>query len=369
VDVLFAGGGTGGHLYPALAIARALQRRQPNVRPFFIGARRGIERDVLPATGFPYELLEQHPLYRSAPWKNVLTLWSLARGWRRIRAIARERSARLVVATGGYAAGPTIAYAATARLPLVLQEQNSFAGQTIKLGSRYAREIYLGFPEAAQSLPLGVRSRCIDTGNPIEPPPPPNARVSRVEARAMWGFPQNGDPVVLVFGGSQGSVALNDLVAAWLADRPAEQSGVYLIWATGKALYDRYAHLASSRVAVRPYLAPIADAYAGTDLALTRAGAMTTAELCAWGIPAILIPLPTAAADHQTANAKALEAAGVALRLDQRQTTGAQLGETVRSLAADAKRRDEMVRRSLERARPEAADSIAKRILSLMGLE
>jgi UDP-N-acetylglucosamine--N-acetylmuramyl-(pentapeptide) pyrophosphoryl-undecaprenol N-acetylglucosamine transferase len=274
-----------------------------------------------------------------------------------------------VVATGGYASGPSIAYAATAGLPLVLQEQNSFAGQTIKFGSRYAREIYLGFPEAAQSLPLGVRSRCIDTGNPIERPPAPSERLSRSAARAAWGFPASGDPVVLVFGGSQGSFALNDLIAAWLTHTPAEEAGIHLIWATGKELFDRYSHLASSRVSVRPYLSPIADAYAATDLAVTRAGAMTTAELCAWGIPSILIPLPTAAADHQTANAKALEAAGVALRLDQRQTSGEMLGEAVLSLVSDDKRRDEMIRRALERARPDAADAIAQRILSLMGLQ
>ncbi|MGH7713400.1 MAG: UDP-N-acetylglucosamine--N-acetylmuramyl-(pentapeptide) pyrophosphoryl-undecaprenol N-acetylglucosamine transferase, partial [Gemmatimonadaceae bacterium] len=183
MNVLFAGGGTGGHLYPALAIARALQRRQPNVKPFFIGAQRGIERDVLPTSGFEHALLDLHPLYRSAPWNNVRTLWSVASGWRRIRAIARDQHTRLVVATGGYAAGATIACAATAGIPLVLQEQNSFAGQTIRLGSRFAREIYLGFPEAAGSLPLGVRQRCVDTGNPIEPPPPRNVRPSRETAR------------------------------------------------------------------------------------------------------------------------------------------------------------------------------------------
>jgi UDP-N-acetylglucosamine--N-acetylmuramyl-(pentapeptide) pyrophosphoryl-undecaprenol N-acetylglucosamine transferase len=117
---------------------------------------------------------------------------------------------------------------------------------------------------------------------------------------------------------------------------------------------------------MRPYLSPITDAYAAADIALTRAGAMTTAELCAWGIPAILVPLPTAAADHQTANAKALEAAGIAIRIDQMQTTGLQLGEVVTRLAHDDKAREMMVRRALERARPDAADTIARRILTLL---
>ena len=364
LNILFAGGGTGGHLYPALAIARALVRRDPNVKPFFIGARRGVEHDVLPGTGFPHILLDLHPLYRSAPWKNGRTLWSLFVGWRAIKSIAQQHQTRLVVATGGYAAGATIAYAATSRTPLVLQEQNSFAGQTIKLGSRLAHEIYLGFPEAARSLPLGVRSRCFDTGNPIEPPPPLSARPSRDKARAQWGFASSG-PVVLAFGGSQGSAALNDLIAGWLAGAAQAASDLHVIWATGKEHYSRYAHLASNRVAIRPYLSPIVDAYAATDIALTRAGAMTTAELCAWGIPSILVPLPTAAADHQTANAKALEAAGVAMRLDQKQTTGLQLGEVVTRLAHDAKAREEMARRALQRARPDAADAIATRILRL----
>ena len=369
MSVLFAGGGTGGHLYPALAIARALRSRAPDVVTFFIGATRGIERDVLPASGFDHELLDLHPLYRSAPWKNWLTLRSLATGWRRIRTIARDRQARLVVATGGYAAGASIAFAATSRTPLVLQEQNSFAGQTIRAGSRFAREIYLGFPEAARSLPLGARSRCFDTGNPIEPPPPIQSRPDRASARAKWGFPGVGGPVVLIFGGSQGAAALNDLVADWLTGTPLEARDVHVIWATGRDHFDRYSHLASNQVVVTPYLSPIADAYAATDVALTRAGAMTTAELCAWGIPAILVPLPTAAADHQTANAKALEAAGVAIRVDQRQTTGLQLGERVMWLVHGERQLREMSKRAIERARPDAADFIARRIVSLLKLK
>ena len=365
MNVLFSGGGTGGHLYPALAIARALHKRQPNVEPFFVGAQRGIERDILPGTGFPHVLLDLHPLYRRAPWKNVLTLSSVIGGWRRVRDVSRQHGTRLVVATGGYAAGAAIAVAATSRIPLVLQEQNSFAGQTIRLGSRYAREIYLGFPEASRSFPLGARQRCVDTGNPIEPPPPASERLSRERARTQWGFAPTNDPVVLIFGGSQGSTALNDLVAEWLSGVPAP-NGVNVIWATGKDHYDRYSHLANNRVAIRPYLAPISDAYAATDLALTRAGAMTTAELCAWGIPAILVPLPTAAADHQTANAKALESAGVALRVDQKAITGLQLGEVVVSLLRDEPRRQEMALSALERARPDAADNIAQRILTIL---
>ncbi|MEW5916027.1 MAG: glycosyltransferase, partial [Gemmatimonadota bacterium] len=302
----------------------------------------------------------------SAPWKNALTVWSLVSGWRRIRTIARDQRTRLAVATGGYAAGATIVWAAASRTPLVLQEANSFAGQTTRLGSRYAREIYLGFPEAVHSFPLGARSRCVDTGNPIERPPARESRMPREAARSKWGFPATGAPVVLVFGGSQGSVALNDLVAGWLTSANGDPARPYVIWATGKDLYPRYAQHASKYVAVVPYLSPISDAYAATDVALTRAGAMTTAELCAWAIPAVLVPLPTAAADHQTANAKALEAAGAALRVDQKSTTAQALGDTVMSLVCDETLRLSVARHALERARPDAADTIARRILTIL---
>ena len=206
--VFFSGGGTGGHLYPALNIARALVKLEPRARPFFVGARRGIEREVLPTTEFPHELLDLHPLYRSQPWRNARTVLGLATAWRRIGALAAERPA-VVVGTGGYAAGATLGWAAAHRLPIVLQEQNSFPGLTVRAFSRVAREVYLGFPEAAERLPAAARPRALDTGNPIAPPPA--VRPERAAARTAWGLPPDG-LVLLVFDGSQGSAALNAVV-------------------------------------------------------------------------------------------------------------------------------------------------------------
>ena len=150
--ILFAGGGTGGHLYPGLAIARAVQQLDPDARPFFIGARRGIERDVLPASGFPHRLLDLHPLYRARPWENWRTIVGFARAWREIGALAREERPAVVVGTGGYAAAATCAWAAAHGVSVALQEQNSFAGITARLIARVASEIYLGYAEAARSL-------------------------------------------------------------------------------------------------------------------------------------------------------------------------------------------------------------------------
>ncbi|HEY0971380.1 MAG TPA: UDP-N-acetylglucosamine--N-acetylmuramyl-(pentapeptide) pyrophosphoryl-undecaprenol N-acetylglucosamine transferase [Gemmatimonadales bacterium] len=359
--ILFAGGGTGGHLYPGLAIARALQRLDPGVEPFFVGARRGVERDVLPRSGFPFELLDLHPLYRQRPWENWRTARGLTSAWRRIAEVTRAERPRAVVGTGGYAAGAVLAYAARHDIPYAIQEQNSFAGMTVRLFSRWAREVYLGFPEAATTLSPGARTVVLDTGNPIEPPPA--VRPTRAEARLRWGLPADHGTVLLVFGGSQGARALNEAVAGWITRGIPED--LYLIWGTGKGTYEAYAKHESARVRVRAYLDPITDAYAAADLGLTRAGAMSTAELCAWGLPAVLVPLPTAAADHQTLNARALEAAGAAIHLPQAELGPERLDAEVRALTGDPDRLARLTAGALSRARPEAAERIARRVMEI----
>ena len=364
MKIIFAGGGTGGHLYPGLAIARALVRCDPSIEPFFIGAKRGIERDVLPGTEFPHALLDLHPLYRSTPWENWKTVRGAATAWRQIGRQLRFGKPRLVVGTGGYAAGLVLAYAAVHRRAYVLQEQNSHPGLTMRAFSRWAREVYLGFPEAAALLPHGERTAMVDSGNPIEPPPSP--RPDPAAARERWSFTANGR-VLLIVGGSQGARAVNDVVAAWV--RAGVPEGWQVIWATGKGSFESYASLESERVRVRPYLAPIAHAYAAADLALCRAGAMTTAELCAWGVPSVLVPLPTAAADHQTANARALAAAGASVFLPQSEFTPARITDTLAALAADPAHLARLAAAAAARGRPNAAETIARRILTLLDVK
>jgi len=364
VKVIFAGGGTGGHLYPGLAIARALVRCDRSIEPFFIGAKRGIEREVLPGTEFPHALLDLHPLYRTRPWDNWRTARGAVTAWRQIGRQLRFGRPRLVVGTGGYAAGLVLAYAAAHKRPYVLQEQNSHPGLTMRAFSRWAREVYLGFPEAAAALSRGAGTVMVDTGNPIEPPPAP--RPDRDVARDRWDLTPGGR-VLLVVGGSQGARAVNDVVAAWI--RGGVPDGWQVIWATGKGSFDSYASLESERVRVRPYLAPIAHAYAAADLALCRAGAMTTAELCAWGIPSVLVPLPTAAADHQTANARALAAAGASLVLPQAEFTPARIDSTLAMLAGGPPQLARLAAAAAARGRPDAAETIARRILTLLDVK
>ncbi|MEP6691014.1 MAG: UDP-N-acetylglucosamine--N-acetylmuramyl-(pentapeptide) pyrophosphoryl-undecaprenol N-acetylglucosamine transferase [Gemmatimonadaceae bacterium] len=363
--ILFAGGGTGGHLYPGLAIARAMVRLDPRAEPFFIGAKRGIERDVLPGTEFRHSLLDLHPLYRARPWENWRTVAGLARSWRGLGdAVRRERPA-VAVGTGGYASGATLAYAAMHGIPTAIQEQNSFAGVTTRALSRFAREIYLGYGEAAAQLRPRRGAWMSETGNPIDPPPAP--RPSRAAARAGWGFTAADSRVLLVFGGSQGARAMNDVVAQWIGRGVPD--ALSIIWGTGKGTFERYAPLASDRVQIVPFLSPIADAYAATDLALTRAGAITQAELCAWGIPSIYVPLPTAAADHQTGNARALAAIGAGIHLPQSELTVEGLDQTVRSLLGDQPRLSAMAAAASARGKPDAAENIARRILTLANLK
>ncbi|HEX2779004.1 MAG TPA: UDP-N-acetylglucosamine--N-acetylmuramyl-(pentapeptide) pyrophosphoryl-undecaprenol N-acetylglucosamine transferase [Gemmatimonadaceae bacterium] len=358
--VWFAGGGTGGHLYPGLAIARAMTAADPSVSPFFVGARRGIERELLPKEGFPFELLDLHPLYRSRPWENWKTLRGMLSAWRRLRALAREERPALIVGTGGYASGLALAYGVMHRIPIALQEANSHPGLTVRIFARFARSVYLGFPEAAKWLK--ARPGALhDTGCPIDPPPSP--RPDRGGARAKWGIPREGGRVVLIFGGSQGARGLNAVVADWI--RRGVPSDVHVIWGTGRAQHAELASLASERVQIHPYLSPIADAYAAADLAITRAGAMTTAELCAWGVPMILVPLPTAAADHQSENARSLQAAGAAIHLPQRDLTGLMLEAIVNNVLGDPARLASLAAGARGRARPDAARTIADDALTI----
>lgn len=359
--VVFAGGGTGGHLYPALAIARAMVGANSGIEPYFIGARRGIEREILPQTEFPHELLDLHPLYRARFWNNWRTAIGAISAWRKISRTFRSEKPACVVATGGYASGLVLAYAALHKIPIVLQEQNGYPGLTTRFFSRYAKQIHLGFPEAKKKLSPSPETRVYESGNPIEPPPDPRPNPS--EARSRWGFLQN-TLTLLVYGGSQGARAINDAVAGWLG-KPLPE-GIRVIWSTGKSNFAAYSGFESEHVRVRAYISPMSDAYAASDIAISRGGAMATAELCAWGIPPIIVPLPTAAADHQTYNARALASAGAAEWIPQSEFNPERLQAVVTELLANPAKMRERKTAALQRARPNAAKEIGALISTLL---
>ncbi|MEP6780304.1 MAG: UDP-N-acetylglucosamine--N-acetylmuramyl-(pentapeptide) pyrophosphoryl-undecaprenol N-acetylglucosamine transferase [Gemmatimonadaceae bacterium] len=358
--IFFAGGGTGGHLYPGLAIAREVER-QSSLRAYFIGARRGIEHDVLPTTEFPHALLDLHPLYRRTPLNNWRTVVGAISAWRAINKLSKKSWPLAVVGTGGYAAGVACAWARSKQVPLFLHESDSNPGLTTRQFSKAASAIFLGFPEAKDQLKLGPTTLVYPFGCPITPPP--DNAPTRLAARRAWGLPDDAF-TVLVVGGSQGARALNEAVAGWCKEGLPPK--VALVWATGKTQSDAFMQYEGAMTRVRPYLSPINDAYAVADLAVTRAGANTIAELCAWGIPAVLVPLPTAAQDHQSHNARALESAGAAIHLPQSELTAHSLDATVRELLQRPAIMMNMAQAALLRGKPTAAADIAHQILSMI---
>ncbi len=370
IVAVFSGGGTGGHLYPALTLAERLGRLRPDVRSFFVGAERGLEARVLRERGLPHVLLPVRGLERRALRENVGVLYALLRALVRTAGVFRRLQPRVVVVTGGYAGGPAGLAAGMMGIPLALQEQNSVPGLTTRVLSRWARQVHLAFPEAVEHLPRGARPRARVSGNPIREPP----GISREAARRLLGLPVEGD-LLLVVGGSQGAEALNRalLEAVWrvaAGDLP-RPPGLHVLWATGPA------HLEGIREAlegagspgwVSPvgYIERMPEALTAATLAVSRAGAMATSEFLAWGLPAILVPLPTAAAGHQARNAETLERAGAARHLPQDRLNGPVLWDLVVELLSDREGLRAMSEAARARGRPAAAREIAAEIAALL---
>ena len=358
--VLLAGGGTGGHLMPALALAQALQDTGRGIEPVLVGAERGIEAEVLPRYPFRHHLLPMEPIYRRTWWKNLSWLLIVGRAWRAVGRVLEAERPIVVVGTGGYAAGPVVWRAQRAGLPTVLVEENAFPGLTTRWLARRARQIHLGFPEAREQLRLGPDTAVFALGNPIRRP----ELGSRAAALDELGL-EPERPTLLAFGGSQGARAINYAVAGALERRLLD--GVNVVWGTGTAHADALARYAvPGRVVVRGFFDPIAPVYRAADLVVARAGAMTVAELCAWGKPSILVPLPTAAADHQTHNAAALAAAGAAIHLPEERLTPYTLAQEVTALVADRSRLEALGTRARGRGHPDAAREVVSKILTLI---
>jgi UDP-N-acetylglucosamine--N-acetylmuramyl-(pentapeptide) pyrophosphoryl-undecaprenol N-acetylglucosamine transferase len=351
---------------PALALAQALREARPDVEPVLVGALRGIEVDVLPRYPFRFHLVPIEPIYRNAWWRNLRWPVIAWRSWSAAnRILATERPA-VVIGTGGYAAGPVVLRAQRAGIPTVLQEQNAFPGLTTRWLARRACQVHLGFPEAEARLRPGPTTEVFTLGNPISPPSPPSPSGQGERAAAVRAFGlESGRPTLLVFGGSQGARAINYALAAALERRLLSE--VNVLWGAGAAHAAELAPYAvPGRVALHAFFDPMAPAYRAADLVLCRAGAMTVAELCAWGKPSVLVPLPSAAAGHQEFNARALAAAGAAVLLPEADLTSPVLAQLVRELVTDGARLAALAARARERGHPDAARQIMSRILTLL---
>jgi UDP-N-acetylglucosamine--N-acetylmuramyl-(pentapeptide) pyrophosphoryl-undecaprenol N-acetylglucosamine transferase len=365
--VLIAGGGTGGHLMPALAIATRLRVRRPDLEPVLIGAERGIEATLLPNRDFRYHLLPVEPLYRREWWKNLRWPFVALRLLRRLGEVFHAEHPVGVLGTGGYASAPSVWFGIRQGIPTAIQEQNAFPGLATRAFSRRVDHVYLGLPEARGRLRFGPRTSVFDTGNPI-PVPDPSRRAGALARFGLNGAgPAGRRAVVLITGGSQGALAINQAVAGWLDAGGGQE--VTVLWATGRGSYPQFARYHNPpAMQVFDFLDPIADAYAVADLAVGRAGMMTGAELCAWGIPSVLIPLPTAAEDHQRHNAEALAAAGASVMILQQNLSPGELGRVIDGLIGDRARLKAMSETARARGKPAAADDIVSHLLTLLGV-
>lgn len=359
--VLIAGGGTGGHLIPALVIAEAIQKRYPDWRVILAGAKRGLEAKLLPERQFAYYLLPSEPIYRRQWWKNFRWPWLGLKLIREVQGLLDTLKPKVVIGTGGYASGPVVWLAARRGIPTAMLELNAYPGLAVRRLSSKVNEIWLGSPEARPLLRVGRQTRIVETGTPIAPP---DSSI-RPAATARFGV-DRAKPVLLVVGGSQGALPINRALADWVGSGASEP--FQLLWVTGRGSYDDFKQYhRPPGVQVFDFLDPLAPGYAVADLAMTRAGMMTIAELSAWAIPSILVPLPTAAADHQTANARAMERAGASRCLAQDELTGERIDREVREMLGQPDLLDSMRKAAQKRAKPDALESILTRFGILSG--
>ncbi len=358
--LLVAGGGTGGHLFPGIAIAEEVVRRSGG-EVLFVGTSRGIETRAVPAAGYRLETLQVSGLKRVGVAGTLRGLWRLPVALVRSFAILRQFRPSVVVGVGGYASGPVVLAAALAGYPTAIQEQNSVPGITNRVLGKLARAVFIAFEDAAGFFPARKLARL---GNPV--------RAGIVAAlEGAVAEPQAADRLrILVVGGSQGARAVSELVVAAVPLLAEQGIAFSLVHQTGSAdlerMTERYQALGlAGRATARAFIDDMAAAYGQADVVVARAGALTLAELAIAGKPAILVPLPTAADDHQRKNAARFAEAGAAVVLDQRTATPADLAAALSALAREPGRRTAMATAMRGLGRPRAAQDIADRLEDL----
>ncbi len=356
--IVFAAGGTGGHILPACAVADELKARVNGLEALFVGTRSGLEGRLVAAAGYDIRFISARGVRGKGAAAGVRNAASIGLGFFQSLALLRRFKPDIVYGSGGYASAAVVLAASRLRRKIVIQEQNSIPGLTNRFLARYARRIYLGFEKASSYF--GKHRGLVVTGNPLR------AEIVspvRVDVRAEFGIEGDG-PVLLVFGGSQGARTLNRAAAEYLLARPEARAVIQ----TGDQDYawmrEKLGPL-SGRVCVRPYLEAMHRAYAAATVCLSRAGAMTVSELAATAVPSILVPYPHAADDHQSFNASFLAEAGGAIVIKDSDLNKDTLSSALDQLLADPARLAAM-RRALEgAARKDAAKIIAADVIAI----
>ncbi|MBD5194696.1 MAG: undecaprenyldiphospho-muramoylpentapeptide beta-N-acetylglucosaminyltransferase [Bacteroidales bacterium] len=358
--ILISGGGTGGHIFPALSIANALKKRL-NAEILFVGAENRMEMERVPAAGYRIEGLPVAGFDRKKLWRNFGVLLKLRRSLAMARKIVKDFKPDIAIGVGGYCSGPTLKAAQKAGIPTLIQEQNSYAGVTNKLLAAKADKICVAYDGMERFFPT---ASIVKTGNPVRKDLTERSK-DKIEAAASFGL--NPDrPTLLVIGGSLGARTLNESLEAGL--QRLTEAGIQVIWQTGKNFGDRAKKVAKGikGTVVTQFITDMAAAYAAADVVVSRAGAGSISELEILGKPCILVPSPNVSEDHQTKNAKALADMGAAILIPDNEAAD-KLIDNVIGLMSDKEKRNEMSKKISELAIPNSDEIIADEVEKIIG--
>ena len=361
--IIISGGGTGGHIFPAVSIANAIKAKHPDAKILFVGALGRMEMQRVPAAGYEIKGLPIQGFDRKNLLKNVKVLFKIWKSQRMARQIIKDFRPMAAVGVGGYASGPTLNKAAAMGIPCLIQEQNSYAGVTNKLLAKKADKICVAYEGMERFFPA---EKIIMTGNPVRQALLEN-KMTKAEAIQSFGLDQQ-KKTILIVGGSLGAGTVNKSVMQHLDD--IEKSGVQVIWQTGKYYHADIIKELEGRVLpnvkVMDFISDMGAAYKAADLVISRAGASSISEFCLLGTPVILVPSPNVAEDHQTKNAMALVNKQAALYVKD-----AEAPEKVISLALETVQNEQALRslseNILKLALPNSADIIADEVIKLTG--
>lgn len=360
--VIIAGGGTGGHIFPAVAIGHALQRLQPGTQLLFVGAKGKMEMEKVPQEGFEIVGLDIAGFNRSNMLKNLALPFKILKSAMQARSILKNFNPDAVVGVGGYASFPVLNAAQSKGVPTLIQEQNSFAGKSNKILGKKAKAVCVAYERMERFFP---KEKLIMTGNPVRKNIS-NSVITRAQGQNWLGLDSN-KRTILVVGGSLGAKAINEAIDKGLEDILAD--GVQLVWQTGKPYFEQAKQRAKGfegKVKVFDFIREMDYAYAAADMVISRAGALAIAELCIVAKPVIFVPFPYAAEDHQTSNAMALveHNAAIMVRDSDAKT---ELVKKLKDLLKDEPMQDLMRSNLKAVAIKDADERIAKKIIEIAG--
>ncbi len=361
--ILISGGGTGGHIFPAVAIANALKRRDADSEILFVGAENRMEMERVPAAGYKIIGLPVCGFDRKRLWRNFKVLWKLFKSMRLARKILCDFKPDMAVGVGGYASGPMLKAAQKNGIPTLLQEQNSYAGVTNKLLAQKASAICVAYDNMGRFFP---EKSIVKTGNPVRQAVLEVSQ-TQAEAKELLGF-DSKRPLVLVVGGSLGARTINESIGASLEKLTA--AGASVMWQTGKLYAEECSAKAKDvpHVKAMPFITDMGLAYRAADVVVSRAGASTISELQLLGKPSILVPSPNVAEDHQRKNAQALADVGASVMVLDADAQ-AHLADEVVAMLADESRRQLIAENVLKMALPQADEKIVDTIYSILSKE